>query len=118
MNEIINKYIRLFPNINDKTKSLMSFGFECDVGWYSIIESMLKEISECEIPNNFEIVQIKEKLGELRIYTDNSNEYINSIINKAIIKAETTCELCGNFNAKLCGGNWFRTLCDECNNGD
>jgi hypothetical protein len=57
------------------------------------------------------IVQVKEKFGGLRIYTDwyvpELDQYICSLETESLY----TCELCGNTGC-LRGGGWYRTLCD------
>lgn len=57
-------------------------------------------------------VQVKEKFGTLRFYTDISDEYIDGVIQMAEYMSAVTCETCGNLG-KLRGVGWLYTACDE-----
>ena len=115
-------------------ESLMAFGFECDDGWFDIIwqlcESLEKEnkrmIDELE-PNDktklllqkgepalFRVVQVKEKFGTLRFYTDLSSDGMEKLIRKAEKKSCITCEVCGKPGVLMARGYWYKTLCTEC----
>jgi hypothetical protein len=58
-------------------------------------------------------VQIKEKMGGLRIYINHGNEKMFQIIRRAEEESFITCEDCGKPGRERFGG-WIRTLCDEC----
>lgn len=110
--EILEKYSFFHPN-KPLSESLMAFGFECGKGWFGIIEEMCEKLSKV-VPEDFEIIQVKEKFGGLRVYSNFSNDEIDKIITEAEIKAESTCEICGDVGKER-GGSWIRTLCDKCN---
>ena len=125
--EIMKKFKHLFKYKDDLKKSLMQFGFECDSGWYDLIERTLERISKIvkeKKMDGFYIVQIKEKFGLLRIYYEVENEYkvedlnkIDDIIQNAIKESANTCELCGateNVHRWICSSFWIKTLCDKC----
>ncbi|TMV02585.1 hypothetical protein FGK63_20370 [Ruegeria sediminis] len=68
-------------------------------GWIPLVIEVLETIKEHadftgDQPPN--IVEIKQKLGGLRIYTDPSPDHVLSVLERAEIKAESTCEICGN----------------------
>ncbi len=77
-------FIKPDPTYQD---NLMAFGWECGEGWFPIIEEALdkieKEIEKMpkkerkHFQKHFEIFQVKQKLGGLRIYV---NMYTNEII--------------------------------------
>jgi membrane-bound lytic murein transglycosylase D len=68
--------------------------------------------------SEFSVSQIKEKFGELRIYTGALDaavaDQVYKIIDEAEIESGRTCEWCGN-PGKVRGGGWIKTLCDNCN---
>lgn len=95
--------------------SFSLFGIECGDGWLSIITEALNKMDSLP-DDNLYITQIKEKFGELRIYTSWYNKEIemdlDNIIEEAEIKASTTCEICGK-EGKLRPKGWIQVLCDE-----
>ena len=56
-------------------------------------------------------VQVKEKFGTLRFYTNGSDEYIDGLISMAEGMSGVTCEVCGN-PGTTGGPGWIRTLCE------
>lgn len=65
-----------------------------------------------EIPSQVVAVQVKEKFGGLRFYTDGGDEQTYAMIRMAESMAVRTCEDCGNPGTTRYGG-WHRTLCDK-----
>ena len=103
------------------TESLMAFGFEHGDGWFDIIwrlcediEILMKEEGYNEL-EEFNVVQVKEKFGTLRFYTDGGTDSIYKRISKAEGESSATCESCGKQPAKASSEkHWIRTLCEEC----
>lgn len=100
------------------------YGMECQEGWNLIIEDTHNKLSY--IDPNYTILQIKEKLGELRYYFSTLFDYesvekkiMDDIVRSAEIEASYTCELCG---ANGWGTNvqirvhkyWYFGYCQEC----
>lgn len=102
----------------EKNNDILNCGIECDGGWIKILDplfgSIRNHIKFAKI-ENFKITQVKEKFGTLRVYTSNSDEYINGLLDMAENMSEITCECCGK-DGKTRTDGWFRTLCDDCNN--
>jgi hypothetical protein len=96
--------------------------FQCDEGWWGIINEAIEKISEVVGGNYFEFEQIKEKLGGLRIYYRFDPNVIKvdiaasirDIVKKAEAKASVTCEITGE-QGSLCrkDAGWLKTLCSE-----
>lgn len=107
------KYTELFKNVNYHNEEYMVV-VDCDNGWYSIIDELCSKIvsycRDANLPIHF--VQIKEKFGDLRIYYDMCDEYIDSLIHDAVVKSRVSCEKCGKPGVLRKGG-WVQTLCDE-----
>jgi hypothetical protein len=115
--EIILKYPELFGEPPfDLKKTLVGFGFECSPYWYPVLEKGFKRISKIVKDKNyddFRIVQVKEKFGTLRIYTQPYIEEVENIIREMENECLTICENCGA-PGKLRTNGWFSVLCDDC----
>ena len=62
------------------------------------------------------VMQVKEKYGGLRIYTDYMHDELDEIITELERESFTICEECGE-PGQLRTGSWYRTLCDIHANG-
>jgi hypothetical protein len=78
-------------------------------GWSTLINKVFDVLET--IKGTVKIVQVKEKFGGLRIYTDFSNKELDDIITKVEYESFLICEECGN-PGKLRDGSWYATLCD------
>lgn len=58
--------------------------------------------------------QVKEKYGTLHFYTNGFTDKMNELVNKAEVKSQKICEICGK-PGKLRGGGWIQVLCKKCN---
>lgn len=113
--------------------------FECDDGWYNILDTLCGLISSdvkrarttlewCRNKNdgiieaeetlkqaleNLPIIQqVKEKFGGLRFYTDRETKEVGAFIRFAEEIAEITCEQCGAPGEKRNTG-WIKVRCDK-----
>lgn len=116
-NEIMKKYEAFIKPMKGPQETLMCFGFECGTGWYGILERLFEAISKLDKPENFEIVQVKEKFGGLRVYTNYSTDEIEALITEAEKEADNTCEICGEPGTLCTNGGWLKTMCETCMNG-
>jgi hypothetical protein len=137
-NTLYKQYSSLFVNINKSPReSCMSFGIECNLGWYELLSSVCWRISQHEknvseriavrnkygTPNDqsdldyfpVKFDQIKEKFGGLRIYYSGGDDYVEGVISMAEEYSYKVCEVCGNAGKPNKGG-WITTLCDSCRN--
>jgi len=118
-NKLFKKYPKLFPNGRkvDSRKSLMTFGFECDDGWYWLIDKLSEDIQNYT-DNNLKhqpiVVQVKEKMGGLRYYLENGHETIHGMIWFAESLSYSICEKCGSLEGKPNDKGWIKTLCPKC----
>lgn len=100
--------------------NLMAFGWECDLGWNPMITELFEKIQLLVDTNpeykDFEVLQVKEKLGELRVYCSSYPEDIDKLIDECVDKSYHTCEICGNEGRirQKEKGRWLKTLCDIC----
>ena len=101
--------------------NLMAFGWECEQGWWALIEELCNKIQdvidsdpENEVYKNFEFQQVKEKFGEIRIYTIYGDEKTEALIDEYSILINKTCEKCGKPGKLTSKDHWMKTLCDDC----
>ena len=92
---------------------------EFDNGWLPIIEALYD--FDDNLKFNIKILQVKEKFGELRYYTQNMSQNDESTIRNKVRKfcevmCNLTCELCGHRgNLALAKKSWYKTVCTACN---
>lgn len=119
--ELEQKLFDEFPNLYkpDKTlqRNLMDFGFMIGDGWFDIIYRLSKDLSCLELPDDFEVVEVKEKFGGLRFYGNYNLVEHYDRIDKAERESYRTCEVCGKEGTPREDG-WVKTLCYECYKGD
>jgi hypothetical protein len=117
------RFIKPDPTLQN---NLMAFGWECDKGWHPIIEEALDKIEDIinkmpmqdklDFQEHFEILQVKEKLGGLRIYINMHPDEIIKVIEEAQEKALQTCEICGKPGKMREIHWWYKTTCESCYN--
>ena len=91
------------------------YGFEVGDGWLNIIKDMFEELGQISLSDEekpFGFLQIKEKFGDLRVYSIGGNDKITKIIKNAEIKASETCDVCGRKGLKRNDG-WISVRCEE-----
>ena len=117
---LCQKYPLIFQGRTDgdPRRTLMCYGFCHGDGWFNIIENLSAKIQTyCDEKKSqgedFQVVavQVKEKFGGLRIYTDYGNVELDKVIHDVGIESVTTCEQCG-IAGKIRGDSWYKTLCD------
>lgn len=75
-------------------------------GWALLV----KEAFLNKMPNVM-IVQVKEKFGGLRIYSDRCSDKYHQLLHDIEMRSLQTCEVCGNPGEPRMGG-WIKTLCE------
>jgi hypothetical protein len=103
----------------------MAWGFECDDGWFNVIDVLCHEIqhyidwkskdSSEEEKESLQVIatQVKEKFGSLRFYYYGGDDVIEGMVSFAESLTGRTCEACGSVGHKR-GGGWIKVLCDSC----
>ena len=94
--------------------NLMCFGFDHEDGWFDL-EWRLCEDLEKLVDKDYKLMQVKEKFGTLRWYSNHNSEEAGKRINQAENESSRTCEVCGNPGITRTDRSWLRTLCDKCN---
>ena len=78
-------------------------------GWASLIKLAFEKL-----PEGIKIVQVKEKYGGLRIYTDyGGNNAFTALIHDLERRSVTICEVCGKPAKIDTSRYWLKTLCEE-----
>ena len=76
-------------------------------------EELKQELIRINKIDEFRIVQIKEKFGELRFYTNWVTDEIEAIINKYTELSRKTCINCGKPATVITTG-WISPFCNDC----
>jgi hypothetical protein len=100
----------------------MVFGFECDDGWYELIDALCRNIQFHINFNNvtrkdlhFKVKQVKEKYGTLRFYYSGGDDIIYELTSSTEELSGHVCEVCGKKGCISEKKGWFKTLCLKCN---
>jgi hypothetical protein len=125
-NEITNEYTIANANDDEILKAFLkeeqkevgayypiAFGFECDDGWFRILDELMGRIQEVDKDKIVVIYQVKEKFGGLRFNPGSSTEEVNNIIEEYEKKSYEVCEVCGE-EGELCEDHhWYKTVCEK-----
>jgi hypothetical protein len=108
-------------------QTAMCWGIECGDGWYMLLDVMCHLLQWDTDHNNskkgnnegrnpqIEVVQVKEKWGELRFYTTGYNDHQSGIISFAESMSHHICENCGSTDdVQETKTSWIRNLCKKC----
>jgi hypothetical protein len=110
------KFQKKYPNLFDIGGYFISFGF--GEGWEPIVDEALQKIQklneELDEGHKIKIVQVKEKFGGLRIYTNFYTDATSEIIEAAERQAADTCENCGSTEQVTAKGGWIKNYCTKC----
>jgi hypothetical protein len=112
--ENTKKLLRKYPNlfIQHKlppTQSSMCWLFECDDGWYNLINDLCSKLSL-----DVEATQVKEKFGGLRFYINGGNDKDYDLIAQAERDSLKTCEQCGSIKGVKQTKGYIVSLCPKC----
>lgn len=123
---LCEKYPKIFKNRNSSVQeSCMSCGFECEDGWFNLIDTLCSIIqnhvdwkTKNSSPEDSEDLQpvadqVKSKFGGLRFYVSGGDDTISGMIIMAESLSFKICEECGNVGSKK-GRGWIFTMCDNC----
>lgn len=82
-------------------------------GWTDLVQRLDNSLNV--IREDYVVLQVKEKFGSLRYYTDfvGTDSDAAKIIRAAEAESLTICEECGGAGELQTGG-WWITMCDTC----
>jgi hypothetical protein len=120
--ELEQKLVERWPswfNVNgDPLKTRMADEFAHGDGWFNIVWRLCEDLeplvaeSEKATGHPFEVLQVKQKLGGLRVYVNHSTNVIRNRIEIGELESLRTCEVWGK-PGKRREGNCIRTVCDD-----
>jgi hypothetical protein len=93
----------------DMRTTLMCWGFACGDGWYALIDTLSRLLSQHN--RDIKAIQVKEKMGGLRFYCNPEDDYAFGIVQMAEHLSEATCEECGAPGALYTTDGWLSTRC-------
>lgn len=119
--KLFEKYPKIFVQKDlSPQETAICWGIECRDGWYDLIDTLCGTLQFHTDHNHhpqIEAVQVKEKFGGLRFYTNTEDDFQHGIISFAEEMSHKICEACGSTkNVKTEGRNWIQTLCEDCKN--
>jgi hypothetical protein len=122
---LYKKYPKIFKQHNlPMTETCMCWGFDCNDGWFWLIDNLCKTIQSYIDDNKHlnisqvEATQVKEKFGGLRFYYIGGDKLIEGMVWLAESLSYSMCEKCGSLEGKSEKENgWITTLCDKCRDG-
>lgn len=100
----------MYGGVNYKGYTLDQALKSVGAGWSSLIHEVFTKLEQ--VGNPVKIIQVKEKFGGLRVYTDYVNDELDTFILDVERRSLRICEECG-VPGKIRGGGWYKTFCDE-----
>lgn len=121
--ELTNRLYHDFPQLylghtKPTEESAMGWGFQCDDGWYALIRSLSQQLTDYAMNHpdvNIEAIVVKQKFGRLTFAISEGDDATQEMIERAIHRASTTCELTGQPGV-LCVKSvkrWLKVLSEE-----
>lgn len=125
--KLVEKYPKILKDYGgDEKITCMAWGFECEDGWFEILDKAMEEIQYfCDLCSSKEkeitlvAEQIKQKFGTLRFYyrienaSDVQKRILDLIVDNVERKSARVCEVSGD-RGKLCmRGHWVKTLSEK-----
>lgn len=115
--QLFDNYPELFKEKDlPPTQSIMCFGFECNDGWFNLLDCLCKSIVSYQKYNKITPVvvqQVKEKFGSLRFYYQGGDDYIDGMTRLAEVISENTCEECGDKGTIDKNAGWLKCRCEK-----
>lgn len=126
MNEMTEQLIKKYPKLLKINKPAINpwdmWGIEFYKGWLPLFDELCAKIQKYVDKNNLiqpTIAQAKSKFAMGRIYADNTDDYIDNLIDKFEKDTLNYCEECGanqNVTTNNINEGYMFTLCKSCRN--
>lgn len=109
------RYPLIFADRNRPIEeSCMRWGFECDDGWFDILDVLcecMQSLTDCDGATQVVATQVKEKFGTLRFRIREGCPEIRGMIRMAEAMSGRVCEVCGKPGRIV--QNFLMTRCEE-----
>ena len=94
----------------------MCYGIGVRDGWEPLLRKLCEDIMALpDLSPEVRFDQIKEKLGRLTVYTNNTDKRANELCVAALKASQSVCEICGTtYDVGLTDTAWKKTLCVDC----
>ena len=86
--------------------------------WHMCINELNPIVHKLGIENELYFQQIKEKYGELRVYTNMCPREVTDVIDKYSVISANVCQWCGRPDSPISKGGWVDCKCKECDERD
>jgi hypothetical protein len=117
---IIAKYPDIFDLASGPSGSAMSLGFQLNgSGWLALLERLFADLQLLAVNvriqgGEFKVLQVKQKLGTLRVTYTGGNDDIEGRIHQAKTDALRTCEICGGPGEQRSDHGYLIIRCPTC----
>ena len=112
--------MKRYPELFRPGTGPMRDGFLCSPGWYPLLHRLFSDIDDIRRDDDLtgiRVSQVKQKLGELRVYVQRGNERVSDRIRQAEAEAVVSCEGCGGPSPGIRSvGGYVTNACDPCLN--
>lgn len=122
--ELINKYPKIFKDYEGNPGQCN--WLDLPKGWIPVVDKLCGAIQdyvdntswysggEKHKPEQVTCVQMKEKFGGLRFYTNGHNDVIEGMIKMAEYLCDNTCDECGSEEDLGITAGWISVKCRTC----
>lgn len=115
----MNTYSELIDRLGDKYDFLKDYNYLQDLpyGWVKCFGKQFCEDLEVAIDidgiKDYQVLQAKEKFGELRWY-DNGGEMVQKVIDDYAHLSKHVCIVCGQMYVPIIDDGWVSPSCQDC----
>lgn len=111
--ELIEKYPKIFKDYKGNPGRV---NWSLPSGWLFLVDKMCSLLQWDTDKNNYpqvECLQMKEKFGGLRFYTNGTNDKQEGVISFAESLSNEMCMVCGSIKNIKSTNGWISRYCEE-----
>lgn len=117
--EMMGKHPILFKYLSEGTSPempLYKWGINVKSGWFDLLRTLSNRLENYinKTGEEVHILDIKEKMGGLRVHVDQDNEELQTLILGAELRSMSVCEYCGSRGTLYIINLWCKTVCQKC----
>lgn len=113
----MSTFSKFFPLIFREEAGDQWRALDCPKGWIAVLTPLCEGLEQLASGQRkagntlLRIVEIKEKMGELRVYISPRSEEAVGLISSAREKSTSICMICGKPGVTIQKDGWFLTCC-------